>query len=310
MREGRSITASIASLALTLICAFADLATAQTSDSAANSIILGARGGPTVGGPVRSIPFEERAADAFGFSARAGMASDYIYRGVTLTSHKPAVGAAFETTLNKFYAAATVTSVNLPSHPAAELTFGGGLRPALGSIDLDLGWTYFAYPGELPGGGTEYWEFLARGDTKIGDQLRVAGGFAYSPNVSNTGAWSKFAAFGFGVEIPKNTLPPNFTAVLTAGAGYSWFGNQKDEFGGFPLPSYLTWNAGVTLGRGNIRLDLRYYDTNLSKESCFVYTGDPHAMTGGRIDPVTNPEGLTSRWCSASLVAKLWFALN
>jgi hypothetical protein len=22
-------------------------------------------------------------------------------------------------------------------------------------------------------------------------------------------------------------------------------------------------------------LDLRYYDTNLSKENCFVYTGDP-----------------------------------
>ena len=28
-------------------------------------------------------------------------------------------------------------------------------------------------------------------------------------------------------------------------------------------------------------LDLRYYDTNLSKENCFVLTGDPNARPGG-----------------------------
>ena len=59
-----------------------------------------------------------------------------------------------------------------------------------------------------------------------------------------------------------------------------------------------------------LNLDLRYYDTNLSKENCFVLTGDLNARPGGRIDPVTNPEGLASRWCSATFVAKVWFALN
>ena len=57
-------------------------------------------------------------------------------------------------------------------------------------------------------------------------------------------------------------------------------------------------------------LDLRYYDTNLSKEKCFVLTGDPHALPGGAINPVTNPEGLMSNWCSATFVAKFWLALN
>ena len=41
----------------------------------------------------------------------------------------------------------------------------------------------------------------------------------------------------------------------------------------FPLPAYLNWNAGVTLTRKIFNLDLRYYDTNLSKEDCFVFTG-------------------------------------
>ena len=106
--------------------------------------------------------------------------------------------------------------------------------------------------------------------------LRVAGGFAYSPNVSNTGAWSKYAAFGLGVDLPRNALPQDVSASLTGSAGYYWFGNQSAALGGFPLPAYLNWNAGVTLTRKIFNLDLRYYDTNLSKEDCFVFTGDPN----------------------------------
>ena len=97
---------------------------------------------------------------------------------------------------------------------------------------------------------------------------------------------------------------------FTAGAGYSWFGNQSPELGGFPLPAYLNWQAGVTFSYKVFNLDLRYYDTNLSKENCFVLTGDPNAQPGGAVNLVTNPEGLTSGWCKATFVAKVSFALN
>jgi hypothetical protein len=53
---------------------------------------------------------------------------------------------------------------------------------------------------------------------------------------------------------------------------------------------------------------LRYYDTNLSKENCFVFTGDPNARPG--VDLVTNPDGLVSNWCGGTIVAKAWFAFN
>lgn len=311
MRWGRRGHVSLAMIAMMLACLIAGDAHAQRSDTElSNSINVGGRGGPAAGGPTRRVTFEERAAGAFDFSAGAGIASDYVYRGVTLSNRKPAIGAAFEAAFDKIYTSATVTSVSAPSQPTAELTFGGGVRPKLGPIDLDLGLTYFAYPGEMSGVSTEYWEFLARGDTKLTERLRAAAGFAISPNVSNTGAWSKFVAAGLGLEMPGNLLPENVTAIVTGGAGYFWFGRQKAEFGGFPLPAYLTWNAGVTLGFKNLHLDLRYYDTNLSKESCYVFTGDPHAASGGRINLLTNPDGLTSRWCSATVVAKFWFSLN
>jgi uncharacterized protein (TIGR02001 family) len=245
------------------------------------------------------------------FSVRGGLASDYIYRGTTLSDRKPAVGAAIEAAFGQFYAGGTVASVKLPTQPAAELTVVGGVRPTLGRVNFDFNVTYFAYPGEaLPSNGINYWEAGGRADFRITEQVGVAAGYAYSPNVSNTAAWSQYAAAGVGFDVPARLLPADVGVSFTAGGGYSWFGNQSASLGGFPLPSYLNWQAGVTFTRKALSLDLRYHNTNLSKENCFVFTGDPNARPGGRIDPITNPAGLMSNWCSAAVVAKLWFALE
>jgi uncharacterized protein (TIGR02001 family) len=287
----------------------------QASASDAGSAIdLGARGGTVGEASLRAAGTQDRQDSPVEFNFRAGFATDYIYRGTTLSAHQPAVGAAFEAAFGSFYGGGTVASVKLPSQPAAEVSIVGGVRPKLGNVQFDLGVTYYLYPGESPPidvpAGINYWEAVARADTTIGELLRIAGGFGYSPNVSNTGAWSKYAAFGLGLDLPRKMLPLEVNASVTGGAGYSWFGNQSAALGGFPLPAYLNWNAGVTFSRKNLNLDLRYYDTNLSKENCFVLTGDPNATPGGQINPVTNPEGLMSRWCSATFVAKFSFAFN
>ena len=257
-----------------------------------------------------SEPNRATSANELEFSARAGAASDYIYRGTTLSDHGPAAGAAVEAKFGALYAGTTVATVKLPTQPLAEFTFAAGVRPKIATIDFDFGITYFAYPGErLPGEtGINYWEAVVRGDRSIGEQARVAAGYAYSPDVSNTGAWSQYVAAGVGYDVPVRLLPPNLGISFTTAAGYSWFGNQASALGGFPLPAYLNWQAGVTFTHKAFNLDLRYYDTNLSKENCFVFTGDPNARLGGRVDPVTNPAGLTSNWCGATFVAKAWFA--
>jgi uncharacterized protein (TIGR02001 family) len=283
------------------------LARAQTPEvSAGGAIGLGNRGWSA------SETSHATSANELEFSARAGFASDYIYRGTTLSDHGPAAGAAFEARFGPLYAGTTVATVKLPTQPFAEFTFAGGIRPTIATIDFDFGMTYFAYPGErLPGDtGINYWEAVIRGDRSIGEGVRVAGGYAYSPNVSNTGAWSQYVAAGVGYDLPGRLLPQNLGVSFTAAAGYSWFGNQAPQLGGFPLPAYLNWQAGVTFTHKAFNLDLRYYDTNLSKENCFVFTGDPNARPGGRVDLVTNPAGLVSNWCGATIVAKAWFAFN
>jgi uncharacterized protein (TIGR02001 family) len=278
---------------------------AQTvGDNAAGPINLDARGGIA---PEASAP-QVRPDSPVEFNFRAGIASDYIYRGTTLSARQPSVDAAVEAALGMFYGSSTIASVKLPSQPAAEISTAVGFHPKLADVQFDFSATYFAYPGETaPVGVTadiNYWEAMVRADTRLGERLRVAGEFAYSPNFSNTGAWSKYAAFGISLDLPSHVMPQDIGASITGGAGYWWFGNQSAALGGFPLPAYLNWNAGLTFTRKNLNLDLRYYDTNLSKENCFVFTGDPNAMPGGRPNPITNPNGLVSTWCSTTFVAK------
>jgi uncharacterized protein (TIGR02001 family) len=294
--------------ALIADAARAQVPTATTGQTSGGAISLGARGW---GAHERvSLTPVEREPRTIEFSAKAGVASDYIYRGTSLSDRKPAVGAGVEATYGWLYAGATAASVKLPSEPGAELTFAGGIRPSYANIDFDLGAIYFLYPGEMPGTNIDYWEASARADTAIGESFRAAGGFAYSPNVSNTGAWGWYAAAGLGYEVPARVLPLDIGVLITGAAGYSWFGNQSLALGGFELPAYLNWHAGVTFTHKFFNLDLRYHDTNLSKENCFVFTGDPNARPGGRIDPITNPTGLMSNWCSATVVAKAWIAIN
>ena len=176
-----------------------------------------------------SEPNRATSANELEFSARVGAASDYIYRGTTLSDHGPAAGAAVEAKFGALYAGTTVATVKLPTQPFAEFTFAAGVRQKIATIDFDFGVTYFAYPGErLPGEtGINYWEAVVRGDRSIGEQVRVAAGYAYSPDVSNTGAWSQYVAAGVGYDVPGRLLPPNLGISFTTAAGYSWFGNQS-----------------------------------------------------------------------------------
>jgi len=49
----------------------------------------------------------------------------------------------------------------------------------------------------------------------------------------------------------------------------------------------------MTFMREIFNLDLRYYDTSLSKGDCLVFTRSPNAAPGGSIDPCENPPRFT-----------------
>lgn len=103
---------------------------------AQGSINLGSRGGIAGAAAERTAPPADDTPNVFEFSARGGFASDYIYRGTTLSDHRPAVGAAFElTALGILYAGTTFASVKLQSQPAAEIIMGW-VAVAFGNCDV------------------------------------------------------------------------------------------------------------------------------------------------------------------------------
>ena len=147
--------------------------------------------------PARGAGERERASSSS--RSAAGLHRTMSTAASRCPTASPRSASAIEATYNVLYAGITVASVKLPTQPAAEISISGGVRPTLGPVEFDLGVTYFRYPGEDPGGpinGINYWEAALRAGTKLSESLRIAGGFAYSPNVSNTGAWSSYAAGG------------------------------------------------------------------------------------------------------------------
>jgi hypothetical protein len=98
---------------------------------------------------------------------------------------------------------------------------------------------------------------------------------------------------------------------VSADVGH-WFLGTSDAFYGvlpaFPngiqYRSYTNWDVGIGLTYKQFTLDLRYYDTDLSKGDCNAFTT---AQNAGGVSNVTtiNPGGAGTNWCGAAFIAKL-----
>src|SRR5262245_16918871 len=70
-----------------------------------------------------------------------GITSDYIFRGITQSNHKPSVAAYFEPRYNvsdylQYYVGIAGESISFPNRAAAEIDFFGGFRPKFGPLAL------------------------------------------------------------------------------------------------------------------------------------------------------------------------------
>jgi len=82
----------------------------------------------------------------------AAIMSDYNFRGITQSNHKPSVAAYFEPRYNftdslQGYVGVSGESISFPNRAAAEIDFYGGLRPTFGKLALDFGFWEYWYPG-------------------------------------------------------------------------------------------------------------------------------------------------------------------
>ena len=78
------------------------------------------------------------------FAFGSALMSDYIFRGITQSNHKPSVAAYFEPRYNitkdvQLYIGAAGESISFANRAAAEIDIYGGIRPTIGMFAFDFG---------------------------------------------------------------------------------------------------------------------------------------------------------------------------
>ncbi len=259
--------------------------------------------------------------------------NDYIWRGITQSNHRPSVAAYFEPRYNlskdiQLYVGVSGESIDFPNRAAAEIDFYGGVRPTFGPLAFDIGVWYYYYPGgrEFNGlGGPEtctngffslgfcnvaksnvsFVEVYGHATWTVNDLISVGANVFYTPSYLNSGAWGVYYSGTAKLTAPSTMLPEGIGAYVSGEIGRQDFGTTDSFYGSVPLPDYTTWNVGIGFTWKVFTLDLRYWDTDLSKADCNVITGDHTATFDPGAITATNPSGLASNWCGARFVAKL-----
>ncbi|WGR95471.1 TorF family putative porin [Bradyrhizobium sp. ISRA443] len=277
---------------------------------------------------------------AFGSS----LSSDYIFRGVTQSNHKPSVSAYFEPRYNvtkdlQLYVGVSGESISFANRAAAEVDVYGGIRPTFGAFAFDIGVWGYLYPGGTCQFGAPFdtagnplgpecaTNFLANGNVMkrdvsffevygkvtytINDNWAFTLNEYYSPNFLNTGAWGNYSSIIGKYTAPSTIFGSSGVGMYVSGEfGRQWLGTSDSFYGvpafpnGIKYADYNTWNIGIGFTYKVFTLDLRYSDTDMSKGDCNAFTSDFTAGGTTNVTPI-NPSGLGSNWCGAAGIAKL-----
>jgi uncharacterized protein (TIGR02001 family) len=250
--------------------------------------------------------------------------SDYMWRGISQSAHNASVTAYIEPRYNinsnlQLYVGVSGESIKFPNKAAAEIDFYGGIRPTFGPVAFDFGVWYYYYPGGESYYATDagtisgaiddasFIEGYGKVSWTINDYVVVGGQVWYTPSYLNTGADGTFYSGNVKFTAPSAWLPGGVGVYVSGEVGRQELGTadaytaSPTPFGALvvfaaptDLPSYTTWNAGLGFTWKAFTLDLRYSDTDLSEQDCFLITGDPDGFASGR-----------SNWCGSTFIAKL-----
>lgn len=195
----------------------------------------------------------------FTLSGGIAVTSDYRFRGVSLSNEKVAVQPTLTASHDSgFYVGVWGSSLpNSPAYGKFELDVYGGFATEIASgTTVDLGVTYYTYPGSHDGGApTDYFEGIGKLSHDIGP-LSVTGQVAYAPKQSALGDDDSIylnLGAGFGV--------PNTPVTLSAAVGYT------DGSLGLVAPdgNYVDWSIGASVPAGPFTLSVQYVDTDVKK---------------------------------------------
>ncbi len=187
------------------------------------------------------------------FSASLTFATEYVWRGVSQSSRKPAGQAEVDWRFaNGLYVGTWISNVDFGDGPSFELDLFAGYVMERGDLELDFGFVYFMYP--LLDIETFYPEFTINAVYDFG-RVRTGGFFALTWNYGEAGDPAYYPAFDVAIDLV-------WTLSLETHVGYQ-FGNGSgkgaDEF---------DWSVGLAASHWGFDARLAYVDTNRSEADC------------------------------------------
>jgi uncharacterized protein (TIGR02001 family) len=213
--------------------------------------------------PVDLHPPGTQGGSDFAYSVNAGIASDYVFRGVDQTHGRVEGFGGADLTYRQLYAGLWTSNIDFSAfrdrRSYDETDVYAGWRPSFEGFDLDLGAIYYGYLGQS--GNVDYAEAYLKVARAIGPLSGSTAIYASSnyPGAANGGYYAEGKA-AYAVT-PKLTL----SAVV----GHKQVDLARADVGCASQTclsangaTYTTWNAGAAYAvTGHVTLDLRYTDT-------------------------------------------------
>lgn len=234
----------------------------------------------------------------FDAAASAALVSDYRFRGVSQTDKQMAVQAGLSVT-HESGAYAGVWGSNLAGWGTfgganMELDIYGGYAVELGGMKVDVGLTWYMYPGGAD--ETDFAEPYVKLSTTVGPALLLAG-VAYAPkqealgNFSNTPQSRGQKEDNLYLWTDANAGIPGTPLTLKAHLGHS-SGNPGLGPNGTsltPTGEYWDWSLGGEAVVGPLTLGVSYVDTDISRAEAaylqpnFSSTKDGSSIAGATV---------------------------
>lgn len=145
--------------------------------------------------------------------------SDYMFRGISQTRNRPAAQLTLDVEHSSgVYVGAFISNVAFAATNARqEVDVLAGYRFAVGDLKLDIGATYYAYPGysAAPGGfELDFYEFALRASYEAAP-VKFVGTAAYSPQFTGESGNAYFVEGGFDLSL-------DFGFTVSPRIGYQW----------------------------------------------------------------------------------------
>lgn len=232
----------------------------------------------------------EPAAGPHTLTANVGVVSDYIFRGISQSQHRPALqGGVDYAHASGLYAGLWASQVHWTDRPDwtyqknnhVEIDVYGGYKGSAGPVAYDVGFIRYFYPGDfqsaIPGNVT-----ANTSEVYVGASWNIVS-LKYNHVVSQNifgwgGTASNTKSEGSGYLDLSVSYPINDTVNLIAHVGRQ---NIKNTSEAAQFASYTDWKLGVTKDFGFGIAGLSYTDTNAKGGVGQAYRWDGKDMGKG-----------------------------